>query len=106
MTPMITAGSKLSLQAKFARLANKSKPSKRAQIRRAFHDLFQQIEQCIADGRTLTEARELFNEIAKANLCARTFVHLLKVERERIKEAFETSTSVASALVTDTRGQE
>lgn len=90
MTPTITGGN-LSLQAKFARLVKKSKPSKRAQTRQAFRDLFQQIEQCITDGRTLTEARELFNEIAKANLCARTFAHLLKEEREYQLEATKPS---------------
>lgn len=85
MTPSISARTKLSLQAKFARLAEKSKPNKRAQTRKIFHELFLEIEQCLANGKTYTEARELFNEIARTNVCARTFVSLLHAERGRVE---------------------
>ncbi|GAB3781422.1 hypothetical protein [Dyella agri] len=106
MTHRIPAKNRLSLQAKFARLAEKSKPSKRAQTRKIFHELFHEIEQCLANGKTLTEARELFNEIAKTCVCARTFTNLLNAERRHRQEDHGRSHAAVESLTLTTHGRE
>lgn len=84
MTTQSTAATPHGIQAKFARLVKNRKPTKRMRIRQMFREVFPMIEQHIKEGMSPNEAREFFNELAKANVCARTFANLRAEENKRL----------------------
>lgn len=81
------------LRTKFDRLVKKRKPNKRALILKIFRELHPRIEEYITEGMTVAEAREVFNEIARSNVCARTFANMLGDERDRLAKGNRVVTS-------------
>ncbi|RDZ27453.1 hypothetical protein [Lysobacter silvisoli] len=71
---------------KLDRLMAKAKPTKREQMQQRFRELYPRLESYLMSGRLVRDVLTAFNDLAQANVCARTFNDMLDQERARRDE--------------------